>query len=651
VLRALAALSLAAALAGGPAPPARAQPAPAPPTTIDGASPDIVGVTGLAVARDGTGGLGYVKAVGGVQHVFVSRLVGGAFLPGEQVDSAFAGASSQPVIAAANDGLLVIAFINSGNLYAVSRPPGATGFESPDPLFAGAANPSLQMTTLGKAYVAFTAAGAGGHDVRAAYYFNDHWALEPTPLDANPADDSGTGTGRPSVAAAGDGVGIVAWGEAGHIYVRRVWAATPSVVYEQADVPSLSGYSEASADEPVVGSGGDSSYADVVFRETLTDGTNQQTRVLMRRLRGGQFDPVVQPDGVTTPSPSQAGQPQVAMNEYGRGFITSAHTDTNALFAAHLGTNGASGPLAQVDSLTNASPPFGVPATAGLTSTLIAWQEGPGAGGTPQIRVRYAPDGATLGPEQVLSNPAQGTPDAADGLVAGGDAGGDAAVAWTQASGLGRQIVVAQMYQPPGGFAPAPTARYVRSAQPTLAWNPAREQWGPIHYVVAVGGVVVGQTYSTALRVPGPLPDGPHRWSVVAFNPAGLSSTMRPATVWIDATPPQATVALSGPPRVGRTLRASVATADLPPVSEPGARESGVREVTIKWGDGTSARLRRGRVRLSHAYVRTGRFTITVRVSDRAGNTATTKKTVRITSGKPATKPPGKRSSGKGKRP
>ena len=49
------------------------------------------------------------------------------------------------------------------------------------------------MTNFGKAYLAFTAAGAGGgHDVRTAYYVGGHWALESAPLNTTPDDDSGT---------------------------------------------------------------------------------------------------------------------------------------------------------------------------------------------------------------------------------------------------------------------------------------------------------------------------------------------------------------------------------------------------------------------------------------------------------------------------
>ena len=76
--RALAATILAACAAAAALPAAaRAQPpSPAPPTVLDGPSANIVGLSGISVARDGTGGVVYLKDVGGVQHVFVSLLAG-----------------------------------------------------------------------------------------------------------------------------------------------------------------------------------------------------------------------------------------------------------------------------------------------------------------------------------------------------------------------------------------------------------------------------------------------------------------------------------------------------------------------------------------------------------------------------------------------
>ena len=64
----------------------------------------------------------------------------------------------------------------------------------------------------------------------------------------------------------------MAWGEGGHVYTRRVWATAPSVVDEQADPPSVAGCGEVSAGNPAVGSGGDSSYADVAFQEVVSCG-------------------------------------------------------------------------------------------------------------------------------------------------------------------------------------------------------------------------------------------------------------------------------------------------------------------------------------------------------------------------------------------
>jgi len=75
----------------------------------------------MSINRDGTGGLVYLKDVGGVAHVFVSELLNGSFQAPVQVDAGLLGASSQPVIAAGQDGLLLVAFINSGTLYVVGR--------------------------------------------------------------------------------------------------------------------------------------------------------------------------------------------------------------------------------------------------------------------------------------------------------------------------------------------------------------------------------------------------------------------------------------------------------------------------------------------------------------------------------------------------
>ncbi|MGI8902623.1 MAG: hypothetical protein ACR2IP_02970 [Solirubrobacteraceae bacterium] len=618
---ALAALALAApALAQGPVL--------GPPVSVDGPSPDITGRVGLSVARDGTGGLVYLKAVAGVQHVFVSRLAGGGFQPPEQLDSTLAGASSAPVIAAGDGGLLLIAFINAGQLYVVDRASLSSSFGAPSDLFDGAGSPALQVSTLGKAYLAFTATGAGGHDVRSAYYYRGRWSVESSPLDALPADDAGTGVGRPQVAAAGDGVGIVVWGETGHVFSRRVVQSSPSVVYEQADVPSLSGWTEVAAGEPTVGTGGDSSYADIAFQEVLANGTQQQSRVLMRRLRGSADEGVTQPDGLSTPSGDGADQPQVAFNEYGRGVVTSSRVASNELFATVLGSNGSTSYVARVDSLRNATPPDAVTGTTGLYSDLVAWQQDPGLGGGPEIRARFLSN-SSFGPELIVSSPSLGPTDAARGLAVGGDLSGDGVIAWVQGSGAGTRILVAGLYQAPGSPAPVRAVTYAPSGEPVLAWTPARELLGPLAYAVTLDGVPIGQTTSTSLAVPRPLSDGPHRWQVTAYNGVGEKSSAATATVFVDTVAPSARVTLRGVKRTGSSLHAYVSYADAPPAPETPADASGVAGVLINWGDGASFHIQHAK---SHVYRRPGRYRLTVLVVDRAGNRKTVARTITIAS-------------------
>jgi len=616
---------LACASAGHPGSAYAQTPTPGPATVVDGPSADIVGLNGISMARDGTGGLVYLKDVAGVAHVFVSRVAGGFFQPPEEIDSALAGPSSQPVIAAGNGGLLVIAFINGGSLWVVDRSSTASGYQAPVALIGAASNPSVQMTNFGKAYVAFTAGVPGGSDVRAAYFVNGTWALEPTPLNVSPGDDAGTGAGRPEVAAANDGVAIVVWGENGHIYARRVWKTSPSVAYEQADAATLSGWSEVTADDPEVGSEGNSSYADVVFREVLGNGASRQERVLMNRLQGGSFDGVQPCDGLTTPGAEGADQPGVSDSEYGTGLVTSAHDTSNQVWASVLQNDGQLTQTVRVDSLPNVTGPYPTSAMDGFSSGLVAWQHDPGAPGIPEIRARLYDVSTGFGPELVLSSPALGPTNAGAGLATAGDTHGDAAVAWVQGTGSSTQIVAAQLYQPPGSLPAPKSLTYARTTHPVLSWSAPKNSWG-VSYRVSVDGVVVTQTTATTVAVPVALSQGRHRWHVTAVNPAGLTSTSCAAVVFVDTFAPRVRVTLSGPRRAGSALRLHVSYSDVRR-GLPRRDASGISSVRVSWGDGTSSRI--GHV-VYHVYGRPGRYLLRVTVTDRAGNVTTIKKRVEI---------------------
>ncbi len=467
------------------------------------ASSDIRALNGMAVARDGTGAVVYTKNVGAVAHVFVSRLAAGAFQPPVQVDAGLAGPSSQPVVAASQNGLVLVAFINGGTLYVAQAASRLSPLSAPGALFTGAANPSLSITNFGKAYLAFTAvAGAGGGDVRAAYYFQGAWALEASPLDASAGDAAGVGSGRPDVAASGDGIGIVAWGEAGHIYTRRVIAATPSTVVEQADPASLAGWSERSSSLPSIASGGDSTYAvgglPGIAGQRLGDAVaGADEPPAWRRLRRG-----LRRRRSHHRRPEGADQPQAAVTEYGTRLRHLG--DRPEPHALHRHARWLREPRADRARRLPAQQRCAdaVPASAGLVSNLIAWQQTPGVAGTAEIRVRYALDGADLGTEQVVSDPALGATDAGQGLAAAGDVAGDAAAAWVQGSGASTVDRRRPALPGPRGLRALLRLPLRHTASPLLMWSPAAELWGAPTYACASTAPRWARPTATSLRSP-----------------------------------------------------------------------------------------------------------------------------------------------------
>jgi hypothetical protein len=603
-----------------------AQPVLQPSAVLDGPSAEVGTLGGLSLASDGTGGLVYLKQVAGVEHVFVSSLASGAFGKPQQADPALAGASSQPVIGASSNGLLLIAFVNGGQLYVVTRPSSTAPYGPPQPLAAGASNPAIAVSVNSKGYLAFAVDGGGGHDVRCAYYHAGQWALEPSPLDAVPADDAGAGVGRPRVAAAGDGEGIVVWGEVGHVYSRRVWATSPSVVFEQADVPTFAGGNEVAAGLPAIAAGDDSSFAEVALQEQFAGSAGLQSRVLMRRLRGSLYESAVAADGLTPTTPDNAVNPQIVETGVDSGLLTSGRLLSNQVVEAQLGQFGNVGAISsaqRVDTLPNASPSHAVPATTGSYSGLVAWQHDPGLAPA-EIRARFY-SGSSSGTEMAVSSPALGPTNAANGLAAGGDIAGDLAVAWVQGSGGSSAIVAAELYAPPGGFGLTSMPKYIRQARPSFRWSPSQERWGPVRYNVSIDGTQVAQTAATSWRLPQPLGEGPHVLQVTAANQANVTTFARAVGIWVDTMPPRAQLIFSGVARARSIVRIKVRYTDTTPST--GRAGSGVASVIVKWGDGATARI--GQF-AAHAYARQGKYRVTVIVTDRAGNVERLSRRIRI---------------------
>jgi hypothetical protein len=313
------------------------------------------------------------------------------------------------------------------------------------------------------------------------------------------------------------------------------------------------------------------------------------------------------------------------MNEYGRGFLTAGLTPGDQLFGTTLTSNGLPGSGQRVDSLTNIALPYAMPAIAGLTSTFITWQESYPSGS--EIRVRYAADGSTLGPEQVVSSPIEGPTVASQGLFASGDGEGDAAVAWVQGAPAQRSIVAEQMFSAPGAPTPVGEPAYSRSVSPPLSWAAAREQWGPVVYVVRIDGQIVGQTDGTSFALTSPLIDGPHTWQVTATNLGGLQQAANIQHVFVDTTAPQLRIRLNGAPQADRVISLRAIPRDAPPFTELDARASGMQSVTVGWGDGAVTRQLTGG---THVYRRPGVYRIDVTAVDRAGNQTKISRYLRI---------------------
>jgi hypothetical protein len=342
--------------------------------------------------------------------------------------------------------------------------------------------------------------------------------------------------------------------------------------------------------------------------------------------------------------PEGADQPQAAVTEYGTGFVTSETAATHMLYATSLGGAESRGQTARVDSLGNVNPPDAVPSPAGLISNFIVWQQNPGISGPAEIRLRYAGDGADLGPEEVVSSSALGATDADQGLAAAGDVAGDAAAAWVQGTPASASIVAAQLFQAPGGFVPSNSFRYVTTASPLLFWSPSAELWGGLTYTLHVDGIAVGQTTATEMVPPEALANGRHAYQLSAANLGGLTTNSAAATVFVDTVPPRATWRLSGSAIVNTREQLRVSYSDPPPPGLPRAAASGVSTVYVNWGDG-SPRARIRRTTASHVYKRIRTYTLTLTLTDRAQN-----RTVIVRKLKIRAKPKPKRHRGKGKK-
>jgi len=589
---------------------------------------------GIDLAPDGTGVLAFTMDDGGAPHLFAMRLVNGAWSAPERLDADLGTPATQASVAAGNGGRAIVAFANGGNLYVATRASAAGGWGR-QTLWSGggASDPSVDLSVNGKAYVAFTAPGPGGHDVRAAYAHDaGPWTMIGAPLDLNAADDAGAGDARPRVAASADGIGIVVWGENGHVFARRVQGTRPSVVAVDALAGlTLEGIQAASADDPVVATQDDDSFTGVAFRAWFDAGGGRlRPRAVYRRLRGSRFETPSAVDGGSFAAGQGSLYPQIATIGSGNGLVTAGNDTTNATTALQLLGDVQPTTVEEIDSLApNTAPGLAVPAASTPRKMLVAWQVTP-AGSAPEIHARYR-DGGDFQAEQAISRGDLGPTDAVDGLAAAADDNGDIAVAYVQdVPGQGPAVMVATVDQPPGPFAAKVTRAFQRTTRPVLAWTTSREVWGR-YFTVAIDGAPAGVTGRRSFRPPAPLGQGVHSWQVVALDHRGQQFTAQPGTVKVDTVAPYVAARLTGFREAGAALRLTLRAADTATGTaqpSPGVLTSGVQRILVDWGDGGGAvQVLHGN---RHRYRRAGRYTLRIVAFDNAGNRTTLREQLRI---------------------
>ena len=187
-------------------------------------------------------------------------------------------------------------------------------------------------------------------------------------------------------------------------------------------------------------------------------------------------------------------------------------------------------------------------------------------------------------------------------------------MAFVQGDGAGRQIVAASYDRAPGRLPRQHDDQVAQVRAPAVKWATAFELWGPITYRVEIDGQAVGTTTSTGLTVPTVVADGLHRWRVVAVDIRGQSTATPSRNLRVDATPPKVTFKVSGSRKRGKQVKVAVQATDASGHGGEGlGAEPRAHRLRRRLAD-------RHRAKAAHRYGHSGKVTVRVSASDKAGN-------------------------------
>ncbi len=449
---------------------------------IDGPSNAVQRFGDVDMAPDGTGALAYVKKLGtpSKEHIFVSRFVGGAWTPPEQVSTAADCPCSVPHVAVGNGGRVVVVFSDLNQVpQAALKPDGASPFQltSPDAGTGGGSqiqNEDVDMDPVSGVAYAIEDVGVNQH-VAAARLVGTTWSTIDTGdpnhyLDHDPGNAGAGGTGnqeaaRIAVDSAGNAVAV--WPELdalakGHVYVRRITGTTAASSSIDAAIPALAGHSADGLNVNMVNiDGGGSPNPWVVFREQFTY-TGGLVRALARQLVGDSLSPAQVLDGLPLDNPDEGAEfPRIDVNPAGQGLAASPRQLHFAAEASALSA-GTWSPGMRLDTGTPTGTPLPVPALADSGNGLVAWIDTSGA--TSKILAReYV--GGIFGAPITLSVDSAGGVLGGD-LEASSSAAGTTAIGFGQNNGTGSSIVAAVVDLP---IPPPPSTPSTPVAKPALS--------------------------------------------------------------------------------------------------------------------------------------------------------------------------------------
>lgn len=570
----LAAALLPTALVAAVAAPSAVQAAPTI-TTLDGPSADVRVAGGIDVAADGTGALAYIKADGGADHVFVSRLSAGTWSAPQRVDVAPALAARDAKVAVYPGGGVVVTWLHgAGDGHLRSAISTATGqpFVLADIVDLAVVKAyDLDVADDGTGYVSFTE----GFNVRAARLSGGTWTLIGGPandaagiLDRTLGEQAADPGGQnESDIAAYPGGAVMVWSETDGVGPRDIIArrltGTSAGAAQELSVDTLDGKPRGDlTDMPDVATAPDGT-AWAAFRHGQLHGMTDRARVVVRRIApdGTLGDPQIVDGSPATPTEG-AEFPAIDLSPGGaHGLLSTPRQLTFHTFGSRL-TGGTWAPGTQVSAGTPTAGPPGATAVGDTGFGVIAYRRVEGAEESVEA---VSGTGVLAQPSERLSIDGAGEIafNDTETVTAAADATGTSHVLFAQGAAASRRIVVATVPAPAAPAAPpagTPGTPASPSTTPPTGTTPARR---------AFARRVLVTLPSTVRRR-----DGRLRITIRNREPFAVRATVRVRTRRVKGRPARTLLTTTATIGAGatRTLRPRIRTRAARAALRPGAK-------------------------------------------------------------------------------